>query len=287
MKIGAILESFRKYSKAELCTIEQFTAAVKAAKSVNADGVQAYAGRAFPFAPTTAQIKEIKSILDGEGLEISAVCGDFGCAMYYEENRELIDREKKILEVAKELGTNIVTTHIGVIPEVEDCVQYESMYRVCRELAEFAKSIDGHFAVETGPEQAPLLKKFLDNLGSDGVAVNLDPANLVMCAGDDPVQAVYTLRDYIVHTHAKDGIQIKPFDTKSLYAPRYYGIAKCEPGCFKEVPLGKGSVDWKNYIKALDEIGYNGYLTIERECGDEPAKDVSDAVLFLDSLNVR
>ena len=193
----------------------------------------------------------------------------------------------KLLYIAKELGTNIATTHIGVVPTDKTCAQYKSMHAVCYELAEFAKSIDGHFAVETGPEKAPLLKKFLDNLGSDGVAVNLDPANLVMCAADDPVEAVYTLKDYIVHTHAKDGIQVKPFDTKALYAPRYYGIPKCEPGCFKEVPLGKGAVDWKRYLKALDDIGYTGYLTIERECGDEPAKDVSDAVVFLDTFNVR
>lgn len=32
----------------------------------------------------------------------------------------------------------------------------------------------------------------------------LDPANLVMVTGDDPVQAVYNLKDYIVHTNAKD-----------------------------------------------------------------------------------
>ena len=42
-----------------------------------------------------------------------------------------------------------------------------------------------HFAVETGPEPAAVLKQFLDSLGSRGVAVNLDPANLVMVAGDE------------------------------------------------------------------------------------------------------
>ena len=30
-----------------------------------------------------------------------------------------------------------------------------------------------------------------------------------MVTGDDPVKAVYTLKDYIVHTHAKDGIMLK------------------------------------------------------------------------------
>lgn len=277
MKIGVVLESFRK----------TFPESVKEAAALKLDGIQAYAGQAFPFEADAAALAEVKRIVDGEGLSFSAICGDFGCAMYYEKDRKLIDREKRILEMAKELGTNIVTTHIGVIPGTKDCVQYESMHAVCLELAEFAKSVGGHFAVETGPEKAAILKEFLDGLGSDGVAVNLDPANLVMCAGDDPVQAVYILKDYIVHTHAKDGVQLKKFDTKALYAPQYYGLAPCGWDVIREEPLGKGGVDWRRYLHALRDIGYDGFLTIERECGDTPALDISEAVRFLDSFEVR
>ena len=39
------------------------------------------------------------------------------------------------------------------------------------------------------------LKEFLDALHSNGVAVNLDPANLAMVTKDDPVQAVYNLKN--------------------------------------------------------------------------------------------
>ena len=277
MKIGVIAESFRK----------PFHEAVISARNLGVDGVQAYAGQAFAFDTDTKTLAELKKFVQGEGLVFSAICGDFGCGMYYERDKAMIDREKRILEMAKELGTNIVTTHIGVIPENKDCVQYESMFEVCRELAEFAKNMGGHFAVETGPEKAQTLKQFLDELGSDGVAVNLDPANLVMCAGDDPVKAVYTLRDYIVHTHAKDGVQCKKFDTRALYAPKYFGLEPCGWDVIREEPLGKGGVDWKRYLAALREIGYEGFLTIERECGETPEKDIGDAVRFLDAMNVR
>ena len=47
--------------------------------------------------------------------------------------------------------------------------------------------------------------------------MNLDPANFVMVTGDDPVQAVYTLQDYIVHTHAKDGRRLHYVDPEVLY----------------------------------------------------------------------
>lgn len=125
------------------------------------------------------------------------------------------------------------------------------------------------------------MKEFLDGLGSKGVSVNLDPANLVMCAGDDPASAVYTLRDYIVHTHAKDGVQYRPFDTRRLYAPQYFGLEPLTDNCIAEVPLGSGGVDFDGYISALKSIGYDGYLTIEREVGDTPENDIAMAADFL------
>ena len=287
MKIGVIIDSFR----------QNFSDSIASAKAVGANGVQIGAqflvgrrdelmGGGTPVG--TVSVKEAKKILEDAGIEVSAICGDFGCDMYYTEDRRLIDVEKRLLEMAKELGTNIVTTHIGVVPETKNCVQYESMHRVCLELAEYAKSIDGHFAVETGPERSELLLDFLRDLGSDGVAVNLDPANLVMCAGDDPVNAVNNLKDYIVHTHAKDGIQLRKFDTKALYSPRYYGVERIGgAGNFEEVPLGKGGVNFDTYLPALRAIGFDGYLTSERECGDTPAKDIAEAVRFLDGYKVR
>ncbi len=273
MKIGVILESFRK----------EFKEAVEEAAKLGADGVQMYANTQTVHADMSGrEIREVKKVLDGEGLKVSALCGDFGCEMYYTRDKSLIDREKKIMGIAKELGTDIVTTHIGVVPEEKDCPQYESMREVCRELAKFADSMGGHFAVETGPERAQLLKDFLDGLDSRGVAVNLDPANLVMCAGDDPVSAVHILKDYIVHTHAKDGIMLKKTDTRTLYAPSFFGLQPSDWGeHIKEMPLGEGNVPWAAYIAALREIGYDGYLTIERECGETPAEDIAKAVTFL------
>ena len=123
----------------------------------------------------------------------------------------------------------------------------------------------------------------MDSLNSKGVAVNLDPANLVMVVKDDPVAAVHTLKDYIVHTHAKDGNNLCDCDPEVIYGVIDHDtIAYSTP--FEEVPLGEGSVDFPNYLKALDEIGYKGFLTIERECGDNPAADIEKAVVFLKNL---
>ena len=40
-------------------------------------------------------------------------------------------------------------------------------------------------------------------------------------------------------------------------------------------------MDFPTYLKALDDIGFQGFLTIEREVGDDPAADIALAVKFL------
>lgn len=224
--------------------------------------------------------RELLDIVKSHGLVFSALCGDLGQGFGNAENNPaLIEKSKRILDLAKDLETNVVTTHIGVIPQDSTHPRYQIMQEACAELSRYADTVDAHFAIETGPEPAKTLKSFLDSLGSRGVAVNLDPANFVMVTGDDPVQAVYTLKDYIVHTHAKDGIKLRDSDPEVIY-----GIIEDviqEGSYFRELPLGKGDVPFPQYLDALTAIGYRGFLTIEREVGSDPAGDISLAIQYL------
>lgn len=273
--IGVLLESFL------LPTNE----ALDRAASLGMSGVQIRVtdGELTPENLTAEKRKELLKAVKDRGLSVSALCGDLGQGFgNAEKNQDLIERSKRILDLAKDLETDVVTTHIGVVPEDKNHPRYAVMQDACGQLAAYADEMKAHFAIETGPEKAATLKGFLDGLHSTGVAVNLDPANFVMVTGDDPVQAVYTLKDYIVHTHAKDGRRLR------YVAPEIiYGLAEEEmlgSTSFIELPLGEGDVDFPNYLKALEEIGYRGYLTIEREVGDDPAGDIALAVSFLKNL---
>ena len=275
--IGVILESFRK----------PIPEAVDAAVKLGASGLQVYA-TATKLAKTEmspAQRKDFLRMVKDHGLCFSALCGDLGKGFGNPElNPALVEESKRILDIALEMETNIVTTHIGVVPTEEDHPRYRIMQDACGELARYADTLGAHFAVETGPEPASVLRHFLDGLHSSGVAVNLDPANLVMVNRDDPVAAVHTLKDYIVHTHAKDGRQLHDCDPEIVY-----GIKPRDPSCvtdesFIELPLGEGDVPFPAYLKALDEVGYRGFLTIEREVGENPAKDIATAVDFLKNI---
>lgn len=272
--IGVIIDSFRT----------DIPTAVKKAAEVGAQGIQVYS-TSGEMAPGNLSISKRRGFVDlvaSNGLKISALCGDLGGFSKKEVNAERIERSKEILYLAKELGTNVVTTHIGVIPQDANAERYKVLQEACFELAEFADSLDAHFAIETGPETSLVLKSFLDSLNSKGVSVNLDPANLVMVTGDDPAKAVYNLKDYIVHTHAKDGKQLFYKDPEIVY-----GMVKSDivnGPSYEEVPLGEGQVNWPNYLAALADIGYNGFLTIEREVGEKPEADIRNAVVFLQSL---
>ncbi|MDO4460445.1 MAG: sugar phosphate isomerase/epimerase [Clostridia bacterium] len=263
--IGVLLESF-------LLPLDE---ALDKAQEIGMQGIQIYAtkGAQAPENLNPQQRKELLDKIKSRGLKVSALCGDLGKGFGSAElNPELIEKSKRILDLAKDLETDIVTTHIGVVPEDKNHPRYAIMQQACGELAEYADSLNAHFAIETGPERAVTLKNFLDGLHSTGVAVNLDPANFVMVTGDDPAKAVYTLRDYIVHTHAKDGKKLMDRDPEVIYGLVHDVIVEDE--AFIELPLGTGSVDFKAYLNALDDIGYKGYLTIEREVGDDPAKDI-------------
>ena len=276
--IGVILESF-KTNRA---------AAIEKAAKMGANGIQMYAteGENSPENLSKSDRAELKREIENHNMVFSALCGDLGKGFGNKElNPSLIEKSKRIVELAKDLGTDIVTTHIGVVPEDKSHERYKVMQEACFELSHFADSMEAHFAIETGPERAVVLKGFLDDLSSKGVAVNLDPANFKMVTGVDPVQAVYTLKDYIVHTHAKDGNRLKIGNPEFIYKavhPVPQGFDDVQ--YFEEVPLGTGSVDFVNYLKALEDIGYKGFLTIEREVGNTPEADIRTAYDFLKKI---
>ena len=275
--IGVMLDSFRLPVRE----------ALKKAREVGASGVQIYAtkGEMAPEALSAHARKELLARIHDEGLVVSALCGDLGMGFgNREKNPELIERSKRILDLACDLETKVVTTHIGVVPEHEDHPRYAVMQQACAALAEYADSLSAHFAIETGPEPSERLRKFLDSLGSRGVAVNFDPANLQMVWKEDAAAAVKNLAPYIVHTHAKDGRQLYFRSPEEIY-----GIVQPEPDAvisssFEELPLGEGDVDFKGWLDALRGIGYNSFLTIEREVGGNPEADIRKAVEYLQTL---
>lgn len=273
LKIGVLVDSFR---------VGVAKGLEKAAK-VGAQGVQLYAttGELAPENMTAAKINEVKDIAASNGLVIAAICGDLGGGGFRnaKDNPWKIEKSKRIMDLALELGSKVVTTHIGVVPaEMNDTRKI--MAQACEELAGYGDNVGAYFAIETGPEPATVLKGFLDGLSAKAVRVNFDPANLAMVIGEDAAVSAEILKDYIVHTHAKDGILLHKTNPEIIYGHLEHDSIE-EIEYFREVPLGEGDVDFDKYLAVLKKANWNGFLTIEREVGENPEADIIKAVEFL------
>jgi len=270
-KIGIIVDSFRLPVREGI---------LKAAE-LGAEGIQIYAtrGEMMPDELSCSDRRELLKYIRSSGLVVSALCGDPGGGGFShpEQNLDRIVLSKKIIDLATDLDTNVVTTHVGAIPEDKSHDRYKIIHEACSILGEYADKSGVTFAIETGPEPSHVLKSFIEDLTCSGIRVNFDPANLVMVIGEKAEDAVKNLGPYIVHTHAKDGMMIEKCDPEDLYVHHTRSWA----GAFIETPLGEGDVNFPAYLKELEKAGYEGFLTIEREVGDNPANDINKAIQFL------
>ena len=279
MKLGVITDCFKS----------NLNESIELAKKLGFSGIQIYAttGEFSPQVLTEEKKQEIKNKLNECGLEISALCGDMGGYGFQkeEDNPTRIEKTKRIIDLAEEFDTKVITTHIGVIPSDKAEPRYKVMLDALTECGIYAKKKGITLAIETGPESAATLLQFLKDT-KGGVGVNLDPANFVMVTDQDPVEAVEMLAEYIVHTHAKDGVMLKKTDPKIIYD--HFATGGIEAlnvaDYFKETPLGEGNVDFPAYINALKNIGFNGYLTVERETGSNPVADIELAYNMLNGI---
>lgn len=254
MKVGIITASLPMPTKE----------ALRKARELGAHGVQLWVvnNDLDPRNLSKSGRDELITYMAALPLERSALCGDVGGFADPATIDERIARTKEFIDLCVDLFTPILTTHIGVVPK--EPKPYENMLEAVREIGTYAAERGCCLATETGPEEPQSLAEFLRKADTAGAMVNYDPANLCM-NGFDHLQGVRDLKPFIVHTHAKDGI---------------YGSAK-EPSGYKEVALGKGDVDFGQYLGVLREVGFTGYLTIERECGDDPVADIAEAIRFL------
>ena len=175
---------------------------------------------------------------------------------------------KKASEFAKQCGIAAVQTHCGFIPENPNDPAYKETVIAMREVTAYCKRNGQQFRYETGQETPITLVRTIQDVGTDNQGVNFDLANLILYGKSNPVDAIELLGPYVQGIHAKDGL----WPTN----PRELG---------KEVPIGKGKVDFPRIIARLKELDYRGAVTIEREIsGPQQLEDVRSAKAYLERL---
>ena len=168
---------------------------------------------------------------------------------------------KAAAQLAREMGMNLLTAHIGFVPQSSD-EQYQPMLKRLSEVAADLDALGITLTMETGQETAPELLQFLNDLQCRNVKVNFDPANMILYGAGDPIEAIGILGRHIAHVHVKDA-------TLSASPGSAWGM---------EVPFGTGQVPPSEFLEALQKIGYTGPLAIEREAGEHRMQDIAFAI---------
>lgn len=170
---------------------------------------------------------------------------------------------------AKELGVKYLATHVGFLPPNPLDGDYVGAVAAIKELLEVTKPLGITFLFETGQETPVTLLRCIQDLGGEGVGINLDSANLILYGNGNPVDALDVFGKYVYELHGKDGLY--PTNGDSLG---------------EEVPLGKGKVNYPVLLKKLKTFGFDGDITIEREIEEEEKQkeDILMAKSYLEGI---
>jgi len=183
--------------------------------------------------------------------------------------REL--RTYEVSDFAARLGVASIACHVGFVPEDHTDADYLSVRDLARRVCDHAAGHGQTFALETGQERAEVLLAFIRDVDRPNLRINFDPANLILYGSGEPIAALRELAPLVISVHAKDG-DWPPRDVAGALG--------------KERPLGQGAVGIPQFVRALEEVGYQGTLNVERETGDQGARlqDIAEGVRLLKEL---
>lgn len=225
---------------------------------------------------------KVKALAENYGITISAVWAGWTGKMVWdfyegpktlgivpEDMRELrIPQLKNASDFAKVLGVDDVITHMGFIPENPNDPIFPGFCDAVRDVALHCKANGQNLLFETGQETPVAMLRCFETVGTGNLYVNLDTANLILYGKANPVDALDVFGKYVRNLHAKDG---------------FYPTNGHELG--EECRLGDGKVDFKGVLTKLHELGFDRYITIEREIsGEQQAKDIEYAKNYLQNI---
>jgi len=188
-----------------------------------------------------------------------------------------VEAMKKSAAAARNLGVPVVIGFTGssiwhmlyAFPPVsqadinEGFASFAAMWKPI--LAEFKRN-KVRFALEVHPTEIAFdlytAERALEALGGDrSFGFNFDPSHLFW-QGVDPVKFLLRFRDRICHVHMKDAIVTLDGESGILGSHLDFGDAR-RGWNFRS--LGRGKVDFEAILRALNQIGYRGPLSVEWE----------------------
>lgn len=189
------------------------------------------------------------------------------------EKRQLvIDHLYSVIDAAKIMDINLVTTFIGRMPSKTISENLKEVEKVWKPIVAYAEKQKVKIAIENCPmlfteDEWPggqnlmttpdLFRKIFALLDSDYIGLNFDPSHFVW-QQMDYLAPLYEFKDKLFHVHYKD---IKVYWNKL----QEVGVMATPLEYMSPKLPGLGDVDWGIYVSALTDVGYSGYTCIEVE----------------------
>jgi sugar phosphate isomerase/epimerase len=215
---------------------------------------------AYPPDFDNKKIQSIKNLLSDNNMQISNLnaftlyaIGDVYHPSWIEDSEKL--REARIkhtincIRIAKKVGAKNISTEPGgplggidksKIPQLEKLF-IDGLLRASK----IAEKEGVKILVEPEPslllENSKQFKNLIKKINSEYVKLNFDIGHF-FCVKEDPAQLVYELADYTDHFHLAD-------------------IA--ENRVHNHLIPGLGAINFAQVFKAITEIGYRGFITVE------------------------
>ncbi|MDY7032310.1 MAG: sugar phosphate isomerase/epimerase family protein [Thermodesulfobacteriota bacterium] len=212
---------------------------------------------AYPANLTAADIQTMRDDLVAKRLDIANLNAFMLCAIddfhhpsWIEDDkdyRELrIKHTLECIDLAVHLGSRSISTEPGgPLNGISRKHALELFIEGLSRVLPYAQENDIMILIE--PEPGLLIQNseefisLMKRLSHPCVGLNLDIGH-VFCVGEDPVEKIIQLKDYIHHFHLEDIPETREH---------------------KHLLLGEGAIDIPKVLETIDSIGYNGYVTIE------------------------
>ena len=254
LKLGIVVESTGLSVRQALVT-----AARLGVRGVQVSGI----GELAPDKLTETGRREFRNLLRSFDLELAAL--DVPMRRGLDNADDLqprIERVCKSMQLAFDLGASCVVVPCPLLPDDAPGARGQLMREALSALGAYGDRIGCAVALEIGFDPAAKVKKYLATFDSGGLKVTYDPANFLL-HGHDPIANLMPLAGLLAHAHARDA--------RSANLTR--GL--------QEVPVGAGNIDWMALTATLQVLEFDGFLTVEREQGEDKLTDVTSGVKFL------
>ena len=235
---------------------------------------------------------EIVELLQNLGLELKSLAAYMDILDPEREWNAIFSDIKEAVDFAAEARVKYVVTESGGVPGRLE--EWDEMVGRFARLADYAASQSVVLLVENGPgvlvRSGELMVRMMDEIGSPHLGFNFDPANLVLVP-DDVIQTVRTLGKHIRDTHAKDAILLSDSSERSVPEEHIFSVPEGEefihiPDGLRWVlpPVGDGDVPFTDYLKALNQEGFDGDLIIEFQGGGSREEAIVRSKNYLQGL---